>query len=702
MASEALMMLPAVGVAVVSVGAALWLKLVSVGFIAGLVFLAGIGAAACAVGQRAVKFLGKDEQLLVEGFTGTMVLNGPGMQVLNPFSYRSAEVRKAVTLSATAYAKIVETVDGSERVEKGPQLFFLGPYEKVLQGADAVSLSNTAYVLVTDKLTGERTIIKGPTLWFPSPHDSFTTGEAVVLSSTDSIFVEDLLTGDKRTVKGPQVWFPEPHERADGVKKAVALEENQYIRLKDTASGSRWIQRGKALIFFEPTWTVEGSSANNKTGVMKAWSLKAYEYVRLVDRVTGKIAVHRGEKTVFPGPDDELLDGDVLTAIDLKVSEYVKIMDQASGEIRVEKGSKNGSQLVFLGPNEKVVDGNVQKAISVDDDHAVMVRDKATGQLRLVTERQLFVPGANETIESVQQRIRLADHEAMIIKDHKGDFKYFYGSDEKRAAGQPRSFFLQPYEEVVKLCWSKGRRCDSRSLVIERFDCRPQFMPVEFNCRTSDNVELILEATFFWEVVDLPAMVKRTGDTSGDLCNHARSQFIQQVAKVTLKEFMDSSHQIATQIYEQDSTFYESRGVKIHSLGVTSYSCAERRTAEILDQIIQETTSRMNRLSQAESENEVNLFRMQGHIVQEKLNGDLLKIQHQHSKEESEIKGRSEAMRIAAFMDGLKSSVTKTEDRADMWQVLRKIEAFDEVSKSNSTLYFTPKDVDLSIETRAR
>mmetsp|Transcript_38295 Transcript_38295/g.57300 ORF Transcript_38295/g.57300 Transcript_38295/m.57300 type:complete len:228 (+) Transcript_38295:3-686(+) len=226
-------------------------------------------------------------------------------------------------------------------------------------------------------------------------------------------------------------------------------------------------------------------------------------------------------------------------------------------------------------------------------------------------------------------------------------------------------------------------------------------MSFEFNCRTSDNVELVLEGTFFWEVVNLPAMVKSTGDTSGDLCNHARSQFIRHVARVTLKEFMDSSHIIAKQVWEDDTQFYESRGVKIHSLEVTRYACADTRTSEILEKIIQETTNRMNRLSQAESENEVNLFRMQGQIEQEKLNGDLLKIQHEHNTEEAEVHGRAEAARIAAFMDGLKTSVPKPEDRAHMWQVLRKSEALSTVAQGKCSLYFTPNDVDLSIETKA-
>merc|ERR1719492_624500 len=204
----------------------------------------------------------------------------------------------------------------------------------------------------------------------------------------------------------------------------------------------------------------------------------------------------------------------------------------------------------------------------------------------------------------------------MILKGSDGEFQFRYGSEAKRKPDEPRSFFLPPHAEIVRLCWSKGRRRETRNLFIERFDCRPQFMSFEFNCRTSDNVELILEGTFFWAVVDLPTMVKSTGDTSGDLCNHARSQFIRHVARVTLKEFMDDLNVISNKVYTEDQSFYRSRGVKVHSLEVTGYQCAEQSTSQVLQQIIQETTNRMNRLSQQESENEVKLFRMQGQIEQ--------------------------------------------------------------------------------------
>merc|ERR1712012_801230 len=150
---------------------------------------------------------------------------------------------------------------------------------------------------------------------------------------------------------------------------------------------------------------------------------------------------------------------------------------------------------------------------------------------------------------------------------------------------------------------------------------------MEFNCRTNDNVELVLEGSFFWEVVDLQSMIKFTSDTTGDICNHARSRFIELVSKVTLQEFMTRFNVIAKDVHESDvSNFYCQRGVKIHTLEVTGYRCAQRSTTEILEQIIQETTNRMNKLQQQESENEVQLQEIRGDIEEEKAMSELIQI----------------------------------------------------------------------------
>jgi regulator of protease activity HflC (stomatin/prohibitin superfamily) len=452
------------------------------------------------------------------------------------------------------------------------------------------------------------------------------------------------------------------------------------------------VQRGKALVFLEPTWAIEPSG---RSQVRKAWVLKKNEYVRLLDSITGKVRVHCGEAIVFPEANEKALDGDKLSALDIKVNEYAKILDKATGEIRVVRGPSQ----VMLGGLEETLEQT--KGVVIDEDHAVLVRDKQTGQIRLVTEKQTFVPGPHEKVEEVRELVRLAEHEVMIIKDKDGNFVFKYGGGEK-ATPDSRSFFLPAYAEVVQMRWSRGRRRETRDLYIERFDCRAQYMSFEFNCRTKDNVELILEGTFFWEVTDLPLMVRTTGDTSGDICNHARSQFIKQLARVDLKEFMDDINSISQRVYSEDLSFYASRGVRVHSLEVTSYQCAEKSTSQVLQKIIQETTNRMNRLSQQESENEVLIFKMQGQIEQEKLKAELLDIQHQHSLTESVAQGKAEAQRVASFMESLQKQLPELSDRVSVWQTLRKKETLAAVSQGGASLYYTPSDVDLSINTSAK
>jgi len=603
--------------------AGLLVRGVPASLLAGAVALV-LGAAGLAVlGMRAVQLLDDQEQLRVQRLAGTTVHNGPGLVLLNPLGYRTACRVKAETLGAMDFARVVDSVTGAERVERGPKMLFLGPYERVAKQGQGTSLSGADGLVVQDRLSGDRRVIRGPCIWFPRPHEDAQKCAGVSLSQTEYLVVEDRLTGAQRTVRGPCVWFPEPYEEASAKRTALSLQDDEFVRLKDLADGRRWVQRGRALVFLEPTWAVEGAGSRG-LGVCKAWVLKAHEYLRLLDTASGRVAVHRGEATVFPRPDEQLLDG------------------------------------------------GVQQAVQVDGEHAALVRDGATGQLRLVTEPQLFVPGPTESIEEVRPLIRLADHEAMIVKDREGVFHFRYGSEARRGADEPRSFFLPPYAEVVKVWWSRGPRRERKDVSFERFDLRPHFMRLEFNCRTADNVELVLEGVLFWELLDLPTMWQKTGDTSGDMAVHIRSQFIQCVARATLKAFMETLHEISQQVMEEDRAFYTERGLKIHSLEITHYRCADRSTAGILEQIIQETTCRMNRLSQAESENEVSLFRTQGQVEEARLSGELQQLQREQAREEAHSAGLAEADRVSTFLGGLEQEVPKLEDRIRMWQVLRK------------------------------
>jgi hypothetical protein len=633
-----------VGAAAIGAGWGVGIPLVVVVVLAVAVAAAGI------LVPRSVKFLSDGQQLRVQQLTEKVVYNGPKMVVLNPLKYSTAEIVPAESLGTMDYIKVRDVIEGKEFIEKGPQLIFLKANEQVEKRGQGITLTKTEYVIVSDQLTG-----------------------------------------DAKLVQGPRVWFPTAHENHSNKKSAIALQEDEFVRIKDDATGNTVIKRGKDLVFLEPTCRVDG-------GVQKCWTLKAYEYVRLLDSITGKVTVHRGEATIFPEPNQQSIDGgDKMAAIELKANEYVKIMDKTNSDIRVV----NGPNLVFLGASEQLLEKK-KAAVEVDEEHAVLVRDTASGQMRLITEKQLFFPGPNDNIAEVRSLIRLADHEAVIIKDGSGNMHFHYGDPKKQVDGKAKAFFLPPYAEVVELRWSGGLRRAKRDLVIDRFDCRPQFMWNEIDCRTQDNVELVLETTLFWEVIDLARMVRATGNLPGDIYNQIRSQFIKHVARCTLKGFMEELHKISKTIFEEDREFYEKRGVNIHSLEVTKYSCSEKRTSEVLQQIIEETTNRLNRLSKAESENEVRLFSMQGQIEQEKLNGDLLTIQHEHAKSEAAVGGTAEAERVASFLESLKEQVPDLEQRVQMWQVLRKTDALTAVAQGGASLYYTPNDVDLSIKCEGR
>lgn len=278
--------------------------------ISGVVIAASLLAVVLLILSRSIIFLGKEEQLRLDVFTETVVINGPGVKFMNPFTYKSAKKYAANMLGTVDFVKLKDSVTGVERVARGPQLLFLAPYEKLTHQGKGVTLSETQYISVENQLSGESSLKLGPTIWFPES----------------------------------------PHEIASAVSTAIALQEDEYVRLKDEATGQRYVEKGKKLLFLRTRWRLEG-------GVRKAWTLKSFEYVRLLNKTTGKVTVHRGEKMVFPGPDEEMLDADKMSAIDLKVDDYVKLEDQSTGEVRVVSGPAQ----VFLGPNEKTCDGGKKK-----------------------------------------------------------------------------------------------------------------------------------------------------------------------------------------------------------------------------------------------------------------------------------------------------------------------------------------------------
>jgi len=55
---------------------------------------------------------------------------------------------------------------------------------------------------------------------------------------------------------------------------------------------------------------------------------------------------------------------------------------------------------------------------------------------------------------------------------------------------------------------------------------------------------------------------------------------------------------------------------------------------------------------------------------------------------------------VRAFLSATEKSVPKLENRIALWQTLRKRDALEAVASGDSRLYFTPNDVNLTIESK--
>lgn len=455
------------------------------------------------------------------------------------------------------------------------------------------------------------------------------------------------------------------------------LKDEEQLLLEGLTK--KWTINGPGSVFVKPM-----ISTRRRRGV----SLSPTEFAKIRNLLTGNIKVEKGPCFFFLEAYEEVLK--VYDVIVLRHNEYVRLIDRSTGIVRVVAGPTN----VMLSATEEILQAP-SAGINIDEHTAVLVRNTSDGSLRLVTENKVFFPAPDEEIEEVRKKILLEEHESVVIKGKDGRFKIVHGSKNENA------FFLQPYEILLCMRWSSGIHKEKRDLKITHIDSRPKFMWYEFGVHTKDNVELILGVTFFWQIDNIEQMLRTTDDAPGDICSHARSMIIQSVSKSSLEAFDSFNDIVKNSINDSADPFYSARGVRIHSVEVRSVSCKEESTQSILQEIIQETTNRLNRLQKQQSENEVRLNEVKGNFEIERQKGDLLEIQRENALKQAKTTGESEAARVAQFFETL-SDVLSEQEKINIFNTLKKVEYIDKLGRSNANMFFTPSDVDLRIEARPK
>jgi len=640
----------------------------NLGLFAGVSIIVGAFAVVWCSIPLGFTFLLPDEQLVMHGLSTVTVRNGPGLALYTPFITRTSKL-------------------------KGEQL------------------DERQYMIVTNELTAVEKAVSGPQLYFLAPHE--VPGEhqdKVVVEKHEFLNLMDVRNGEQRQVRGPATVVPEPHERlvAEGPQPAKKLSETEFVVVTDRLTGARRVELGPQLFF--PGCYEKVAQISNKL------SLKKHEYAKLLDDLTGELRVVAGPTVLVPAPTESVVGGEKRAAFELQQHQYVKLIDQGTGVVRVERGEK----VVFPRAHEEPVDEDepVRDAINVDEETAVLVRSTQTGQQRLVVARGLFFPEWHEEILEVRTLIRVEPHEVAIVRDNDGAFQFHAGAGAD-GAGDGTAFFLPPHCELVTMWWGSGTSQDDLAanvvanakqvryrVPVTKIDLRSQYAFFEYTVRTSDNVELQLEGTIFWQVVDVPKMIQRTSDPKGDVWYHARSSLIQAVSQVTLEQFMSSFNTIVAAAGATDAAFYESRGVALHGLEVVRYECTDDKTAGVLQEIIQETTNRINSLQKQRSENEVERERLTALIELESQRKALIEARTANERLEAASAGESDGTRLArnslAFLEQLAKVVPEEDERLALLRFFSEQQTLttqtEHLSQGKATLFLTPQDVNLKLQ----
>jgi len=515
--------------------------------------------------------------------------------------------------------------------------------------------------------------------------------KATLLQMTDFAHIKHVRTGVRRSVEGPQLLFIDAYEEILTAGAKPVLQPMEYILVKNVKTGDLTTHNGPQIFFPGPYDEVK--KHENKR------LLEATEYALVKNTQTGDIRVVEGPQLFFPSAFD--LIESITSKIILKRHEYTRLFDKQTGEERVVIGPMSFVPL----PTEHNPYG-VQRGVNVDTDTAVLVLRKSTGDQRLITEEGVFIPGAYEEVQQERPLIHVEPHEAIIVRSNTGNFIVHTGAPVGTA------FFLQPFFQIFQMKWSTYSNSDASNSVqkrtVTRIDFRVQKVYFTYEVRTSDNVKLSISGTIFWQVNDVSKMINATADPEGDVWHHSRSALIQEVSRVTFNTFMSGFESLATKAFSQQAndTFYLDRGVEVQSLEVTRYALEDAETREVLQEIIRETTNRINRLQLQESENEVRAAKLEADILLEKQRTELIQAQAQNERLLAETAGESGGLNVAknaaTFMDGLNESLPDVEERLSIYRMHETMKSKNQdtqaLARGKATIFLAPKDMNLKLD----
>lgn len=648
-------------------------------------------------------------------------------------------VRLKIVLQMHQYSRLIDDLTGFERVVTGPTVLVPEPFETAPNGTEnAVVISPETSVVVLNKTLGVLTSFTEPGVFYPGPYEEITgVIQATVVGPTEYAVMRHTKTGVVRHIVGPaQVKVEDPYEVIEEVAPKILLKRDQYIRLVNQLTGFERVVVG-------PDTVVPDPGEVSEDGVQNSARVTVDTTVLAINTTTGLRRLVTEKGLFAPGPYEVIPEGGVRTAtllgelqyavvendrtgarvheagpqllkvdaydrviqvrdkIVLEKDEYIRLVDQMTGVERVLQGPR----LVVPQPTEQYPEG-VVRANYLDSNLAVLLEDQTNGIQTLNTTEGPFVPVPYTQVIEERPLVRVMPHQGVIVRDAAGMMTFHEGGEN--AIGEGTSFFLYPYTHIVVMMWSSydGSHAPGTKVPVDFIDRRSRRMFYRYEGRTKDNVELILDGTVFWQVSDIEKMVNATADPEGDTWQKARAKLVSELAKVTLEQFMDNLTHVTVNAFQsaQGDSFFEERGIVLTEIEITSYDFTDPETQEIVHEIIVETTERMNRQAQQETQIELAHNELLAEIDLEAQRTTLINQSGTNACINATTHGTANGLRVSeaavTFLDGLETSVADVTQRVDLYKHREELSKRNKdttslASTGNVKLFMKPEDLNL-------
>ncbi|CAE8721427.1 unnamed protein product [Polarella glacialis] len=141
---------------------------------------------------------------------------------------------------------------------------------------------------------------------------------------------------------------------------------------------------------------------------------------------------------------------------------------------------------------------------------------------------------------------------------------------------------------------------------------------------------------------------------------------------------------------------------------VTRFDCADPATSSILQEIIQETTNRINRLTAQQSENDVKAAALTADILLERQRTELITIKAENERLQAQMAGEATGMQLmkgaATFIGGLNESLPSIASRVELYKLHEELQSRNKdtynLASGSAHLFLTPSDLNLRLDTR--